>query len=75
MDRHGLICRTILEQPDVTQRELARCLDVSLGTAHGLLKECMEQGLIRESGQGEKRNGSFWKAAESAWLRTRWTAL
>lgn len=55
MDRHGLICRTILEQPDVTQRELARCLDVSLGTAHGLLKECMEQGLIRESGQGEKK--------------------
>ena len=55
MDRHGLICRTILEQPDVTQRELARCLDVSLGTAHGLLKECMEQGLIQESGQGEKK--------------------
>ena len=26
MDRHGLICRTILEQPDVTQRELARRL-------------------------------------------------
>ena len=26
MDRHGLICRTILEQPDVTQRELARMI-------------------------------------------------
>ena len=55
MDRHGLICRTILEQPDVTQRELARRLDVSLGTAHGLLKECVQQGLIQESGQGERK--------------------
>ena len=27
MDRCGLICRTILERPDVTQRELARCLE------------------------------------------------
>ncbi len=55
MDRHGLICRTILEQPDVTQRELARRLDVSLGTAHSLLKECMEQELIRETEQDGKK--------------------
>ena len=34
MDRCGLICRTILERPDVTQRELARCLEVALGTNH-----------------------------------------
>ena len=47
MDRCGLICRTILERPDVTQRELARCLDVSLGTAHGLLKECAGARLYR----------------------------
>ena len=23
MDRHGLVCRAVLEQPDITQRELA----------------------------------------------------
>ena len=62
MDRCGLICRTILERPDVTQRELARCLDVSLGTAHGLLKECAERGYIGESGQGEGRK---WELLEA----------
>mgnify|MGYP000181701314 FL=1 len=30
MDRHGLVCRAVLEQPDITQRELAGKLDVSL---------------------------------------------
>lgn len=29
MDRHGLVCRAVLEQPDITQRELAGKLDVS----------------------------------------------
>ena len=39
MDRHGLVCRAVLEQPDITQRELAAKLNVSLGTANGLVKE------------------------------------
>lgn len=46
MDRHGLICRGILEHPAATQRELARELNVSLGTANRLVNECLEQGLI-----------------------------
>ena len=29
MDRYGLICRSIWETPGITQRELARLLDVS----------------------------------------------
>lgn len=49
MDRHGLVCRAILEKPDITQRELAAYLDVSLGTANGLVKECIGKGYIAES--------------------------
>lgn len=45
MDRHGLVCRAVLEQPDITQRELAAKLNVSLGTANGLVKECMGRGI------------------------------
>lgn len=51
MDRLGLVCRSILERPDITQRELAALLDVSLGTANGLIKECIERDYI-----GEKRS-------------------
>ena len=28
MDRHGLVCRAVLEQPDITQREMAQKLDM-----------------------------------------------
>lgn len=49
MDRYGLICRSILETPDITQRELARLLDVSLGTANRLVNESIEQGLIKNN--------------------------
>lgn len=45
MDRYGLICRNILEHPDITQRELAKRLDISLGTANRLINDCLEQGL------------------------------
>ena len=55
MDRHGLVCRAVLEQPDITQRELAGKLDVSLGTANGLIKDCLAKGYIGEkSGQKGK---------------------
>lgn len=49
MDRLGLVCRAILERPDITQRELAALLDVSLGTANGLIKECIERDYIEEN--------------------------
>jgi CTP:phosphocholine cytidylyltransferase-like protein/thiamine kinase-like enzyme len=46
MDRNVIICRSILENPAVTQRELAKELHVSLGTANSLMKECLEKKLI-----------------------------
>lgn len=53
MDRHGLVCRTVLEQPDITQREMAQKLKVSLGTANGLIKECIGMGYIAERGTAQ----------------------
>lgn len=46
MDRNVIICRSILENPAITQRELAKELHVSLGTANSLVKECLEKDLI-----------------------------
>ena len=42
MDRYGLICRSFYENPDVTQRELASILNLSLGTVNKLLGDCLE---------------------------------
>lgn len=52
MDRHGLVCRTILEHPKVTQRELGQILDFSLGTVNSLVKECaaLQYIIILEDG-------------------------
>lgn len=46
MDRHALICRNILEQPQTSQRELARAMNISLGAVNRLIKECLERNLI-----------------------------
>lgn len=62
MDRHGLVCRTVLEQPDITQREMAVKLNVSLGTANGLIKECIGKGYIAERADGE--GGLKWELRE-----------
>lgn len=48
MNRNVIICRSILENPAVTQRELAQSLDISLGSANNLVKECMAQELIAQ---------------------------
>ena len=55
MDRYGLICRTILENPAVTQREMARILDLSLGSINSLTKECAAKGLIEEGDSAKDR--------------------
>lgn len=52
MDRHALICRTILESPGITQRELAQKLNLSLGGINGLIKECLAKGQITFSQEG-----------------------
>lgn len=62
MDRQGLVCRTVLEQPGITQRELAVKLNVSLGTANGLIKECIGKGYIAERGDGG--DGLKWELKE-----------
>ena len=46
MDRRGLLCRTILEHPEITQRELAQVLELSLGTVNGLVRECISLNYI-----------------------------
>ncbi|MBT9777880.1 phosphotransferase [Clostridium sp. MCC353] len=46
MDRLGLICRCVWERPEITQRELASQLDVSLGTINNLVKECIANDYI-----------------------------
>lgn len=48
MDRMGLICRHIKENPHCTQRELALALDLSLGTINTLIKECSLRKLIAQ---------------------------
>lgn len=47
MDRYGLLCRTIYEKPEVTQRELASALEVSLGTVNRLVSECLSLHYIK----------------------------
>ena len=72
MDRHGLVCRAVLEQPDITQRELAGKLDVSLGTANGLIKECLAKGYIGENPQPGDSGGSHGDRGCCLHVRTDW---
>lgn len=46
MDRLGLICRSIYENNNITQRELAGELHISLGTANHLIKEGLDRKLF-----------------------------
>ena len=48
MDRIGLICRYMKENPHCTQRELAQALKLSLGTINTLIKECSLRKLIAQ---------------------------
>lgn len=53
MNRQVLLCRSILENPSVTQRELAEQLFVSLGTINSLMKECLTAGYIKTTAEGD----------------------
>ena len=46
MNRTGLICRYLKENPHCTQRELAQKMDLSLSTVNTLLKECIQNKLL-----------------------------
>ena len=54
MDRIGLICRNIYENSDITQRELASALNISLGSANRLLTECIADGLVQNRSEHGK---------------------
>ncbi len=64
MDRCVLVCRTLLEQPQITQRELAAELEVSLGTANSLMRECLEKGYIEERPEDSGDTGKTWRLRE-----------
>lgn len=55
MDRKALLCRSILETPAITQRELAEKLDVSLGTVNGLVRDCTGLGYLETAEEGKYR--------------------
>lgn len=44
---HYRVLRLIEEQPEISQRELARSLGVSLGKTHYLMKALLEKGLVK----------------------------
>lgn len=44
---HFSILRLIEERPEISQRELARILGVSLGKSHYLLKALLDKGLVK----------------------------
>ena len=56
MDRIGLICRYIKEDPRSTQRDLAQKTGFSVGTVNTLIKEAMQQRLIA---QGKSVAGTY----------------
>ena len=56
MDRIGLICRYIKEDPRSTQRDLAQKTGFSVGTVNTLIKEAMQKRLIA---QGKSVAGTY----------------
>lgn len=44
---HYRVLRLIEEKPQISQRELARVLGVSLGKTHYLLKALLDKGLVK----------------------------
>ena len=53
MDRIGLVCRSFLEQEDISQRGLAEILGVSLGSVNKLVSECAERGFLEAIEDGK----------------------
>lgn len=52
MNRYGLLCRCIYEDQQLTQRELSKKLNISLGTANRLVKESTDNKLITMTKDG-----------------------
>ena len=58
LEIHLKVLRHLEEHPDVTQRELARHLGVSLGKANYCLKALIDRGLIKASNFKNSNNKS-----------------
>lgn len=56
MNRLGMICRYLRENPHCTQRELAQEMGLSLGTVNTLIKDCTKKRLIA---QGKSIAGTY----------------
>lgn len=56
MNRLGLICRCVAENPRASQRDLAQKMNLSLGTVNTLIKECMQERLLA---QGKSIAGTY----------------
>lgn len=52
MNRQVLLCRSILESPSSTQRDLAGQMGISLGSVNALIKECIQSGYISADTKG-----------------------
>lgn len=51
MNNLALLCRSVVEEPSTTQRELATKLRISIGTVNSLIKEAIQAGyLLRKRG-------------------------
>ena len=48
-ENHFKVLRLLADRPDVTQRELAKALGISLGKANYCLQALLEKGLIKMS--------------------------
>lgn len=55
-DAHLKVLRLLQSQPDLTQRELAERLDISLGKANYLLKGLAEKGWVKARNFKNSRN-------------------
>ncbi|RLQ21186.1 MarR family EPS-associated transcriptional regulator [Seongchinamella sediminis] len=55
-ESHLRVLRELEETPDITQRELARRLGVSLGAINYCLKALVEKGWVKMEGFGRNEN-------------------
>lgn len=55
-ETHVRILKLLAQQPDITQRELADALGVSLGKTHYLLRGLLDKGLVKARNFRNSRN-------------------
>lgn len=56
MESHYRVMRLIEKNPEISQRELARSLDISLGKVNFVLKALMEKGWVKAKNFKNSKN-------------------